>query len=168
MNIKQAFLITLLLTVINACSKLELAPSFEEVNLSLKGTLEVSSTKHNAEEAKLFDLVNEYRLSLGLNKMIFNSTTYYYSGTHNDYMISKNSVSHDNFKERAQGIAKNTGASHVAENVARNYKTMEEVLEAWKASPLHKESMEGNYTYSAISIKENKNGNLYFTQMFFR
>jgi uncharacterized protein YkwD len=32
----------------------------------------------------------------------------------------------------------------------------------------HKRNIEGDYTHSAISIKENEEGDLYFTQLFFK
>jgi len=169
MNFKYTFLITIILISFSSCSKQELAPTLEEENSSLTGeNLEVSSGTHTALEAELFELINDYRVSIDLNELTFNGTAYYYAGKHNDYMISENSVSHDKFGERAKEISKRTGASHVAENVARNYDTMEEVLEAWLESSSHKESLEGNYTHSAVNITESENGEFYFTQMFFR
>lgn len=169
MKFKFIFLLVITLSVFSSCSKQELEPLLEENNAGLNAeNLEISSGSHTALEAELFDLVNNYRVSIGLNELTFESTTYYYAGQHNDHMIAQNNVSHAKFGERAKGIAERTGASHVAENVARNYDDMQEVLEAWVDSPSHRMSLEGDYTHSAISIKENNSGNLYFTQMFYR
>ncbi|WP_396636437.1 CAP domain-containing protein [Maribacter sp. R77961] len=169
MKFKFIILLVITLSIFSSCSKQELEPVLEEDNSTLNEVgQEISSGTHTALEAELFDLVNDYRVNVGLNQLTFESTTYYYAGQHNDHMISKNNVSHAKFGERAKGIAEKTGASHVAENVARNYDDMEEVLEAWIASNSHRKSLEGDYTHSAISIKANNEGNLYFTQMFYR
>ena len=85
-----------------------------------------------------------------------------------NYMIENGITSHDKFSERAENISKRTGAVFVAENVARNYDTLEAALEAWLDSPGHRINIEGNYTHSAINIRPNSNGDLYFTQLFFR
>ncbi|TVZ15913.1 CAP domain-containing protein [Maribacter sp. MAR_2009_72] len=161
--------LALFIILMSSCSKYENFAGYEEVNEepATKVTL-VSSDKHNALEAELFDIINTYRVSIGLNEMTFEGTTYYYAGLHTDYMIQKGNTSHAKFGERAEKISKRTGAVYVAENVARNYDTVQEAFEAWIDSPGHRVNIEGDYDYSAISIKENNNGDLYFTQLFFR
>ncbi|WP_405384637.1 CAP domain-containing protein [Maribacter sp. LLG6340-A2] len=161
--------LALFVILMSSCSKYENFAGYEEVNEdpATKVTL-VSSDKHNALEAELFEIINTYRVSIGLNEMAFEGTTYYYAGLHTDYMIEKGTTSHAKFGERAEKISKRTGAVYVAENVARNYDTVQEAFEAWIDSPGHRVNIEGDYDYSAISIKENANGDLYFTQLFFR
>ena len=168
MNFKNIFLLVLVLSIFSSCSKQELETNFEDDSALNKELQAIPLGSHTALEAELFDLINEHRVNMGLNELIFESTTYYYAGKHNKYMISKNSISHDKFVERAKGITKRTGAAHVAENVARNYYDMEMVLEAWIASKSHRRALEGDYTHSAVNISENNEGNLYFTQMFYR
>jgi len=169
MKLKFIFLFILTVSIFTSCSKQELEPTFEEEKFALSEEGEsISSAEHTPLEAELFNLVNEHRVSIGLNALSFEPVTYYYSGQHNEYMISKNGISHDNFSQRAKGISDKTGAARVAENVARNFKDMESVLRGWIDSESHRNSLEGNFTHSAISIKENKNGKLYFTQMFYK
>lgn len=137
--------------------------SFEEKN----GVL-VSTDTHTGVENKLFDLVNEYRSSQGLNKLQFESVSYYFAKEHTKYMISKKQTSHAFFNKRAENISKRTGATMVSENVAKDYDTIYEAFEAWLESPGHRKNLEGDYTHSAIGIVKDSNGNLYFTQIFSR
>lgn len=161
--------LALIIVLLSSCSKYENFAGYEEVNEDPETSVTlVSSDSHNALEAELFDIINNYRVSIGLNEMAFEGTTYYYAGLHTDYMIEKGITSHAKFNERAEKISKRTGAVFVAENVARNYDTVQEAFEAWIDSPGHRTNIEGEYNYSAISIKENSNGDLYFTQLFFR
>ena len=161
--------LALIIVLTSSCSKYENFAGYEETTdeLTTNVTL-VSSDVHSAIEAELFEMINTHRISIGLNEMAFESTTYYYAGLHTDYMIDKGITSHDKFEERAENISKRTGALFVAENVARNYDTVEDAFEAWLYSPEHRKNLEDNFDYSAISIKRNSNGDLYFTQVFFR
>ena len=161
--------LALILILLSSCSKYQNFAGYEVNNddLSAKVTL-VSSDAHNTIEAELFEMINNYRVSIGLNEMEFESTTYYYAGIHTNYMIENGITSHDKFSERAENISKRTGAIFVAENVARNYDTLEAAFEAWLDSPGHRQNLEGDYNYTAISIRPNSNGDLYFTQVFFR
>ena len=83
-------------------------------------------------------------------------------------MISKGSISHDNFSARASNIASEVGAEYVAENVAKDYDTAVTAFENWLASSSHKKTMEGEFTHTAVSVKKDADGNFYFTQLFFR
>ena len=58
-------------------------------------------------------------------------------------------------------------AKAVSENVARNHDTAAKAMQGWLESESHKKTMEGNYTHTAISIKEDSQGNLYYTQLFY-
>lgn len=161
-------LLFVFITALSSCSKEELT-IYEDDNASLiDENIEVSSAKQTDIENELVGLINEHRLSLNLNTLSFNSTSYYYAGEHTAYMISKGHTSHAKFGERAKSIADKTGAEFVAENVAKDYVTIEEALEAWLDSPGHRKNIEGDYTHSALSIQTNENGDMYFTQIFFR
>ncbi|WP_222982219.1 CAP domain-containing protein [Flagellimonas meishanensis] len=117
-------------------------------------------------EANLLGLVNAYRSSIGASPLENSPTSYKYAQEHNDYMISKNSLSHDNFEERASKIAEETNAKSVSENVARFYITAEKALDGWLNSPSHKAALEGNYTHTTLGIQLDKSGRPYFTQIF--
>ena len=79
-------------------------------------------------EKELLDLVNAHRASLGKTALGNSAVSYKYAEEHNNYMISKNKLSHDNFDSRASKIAEETNAIEVSENVARYYTTAELTL----------------------------------------
>ncbi|WP_405412065.1 CAP domain-containing protein [Maribacter sp. Asnod1-A12] len=157
----------LILVFLTSCSRYENFAGYEDTSEDslLQFTL-ASSKSHSTMEAELFRMINDHRLSLDLNELEFESTTYYYASLHTSYMISKGITSHDMFTKRAENISYRTDAIFVAENVARNYDTIEDAYNAWLDSTGHKKNIEGDFNYSAISIVENSNGDFYFTQIF--
>ena len=122
----------------------------------------------SAEELELFNLVNEHRSSLGLGQLSFSMAAYSYAEEHTDLMISENVLSHKNFNTRASGIASETDASHIAENVAKNSSTVSDALDGWLGSTPHKTTIEGDFNNTTISIKENSFGETFYTQIFFK
>ena len=117
-------------------------------------------------EGELLDLINAYRSNMGAKVLENSASSYKYAQAHNDYMISKNSLSHDNFEERASKIAEETNAKSVSENVARFYPTAQQALDGWLNSASHKAALEGNYTHTTLSVQLDKAGRPYFTQIF--
>ena len=103
-----------------------------------------------------------------MTPLSFDTVAYNFATAHTDYMISQGETSHDNFQERASSMSQQVNASAVAENVASRYDTAMEAVENWLASNSHREAIEGNYTHTAVSVKEDQNGNFYFTQLFYR
>lgn len=119
-------------------------------------------------EKQVLDAVNEYRSSLGLNTLVFTDNAYDEAESHTEYMISKGQLSHDNFRTRASRISQNTNASYVAENVAKNYNTAETVLNAWLNSNSHKNTIEGDFTHTTITVRKDANETLFYTQIFIK
>jgi uncharacterized protein YkwD len=119
-------------------------------------------------ETQVIQLVNSHRASLGLKKLTLNTVAYNYANEHNNYMIAKGSISHDNFDNRASKILSETDAKEVGENVAKGYFTARAVFDGWMNSTLHKKNIEGDFTHTGLSVKKDANGNLYFTQIFFK
>ncbi|WP_339726275.1 CAP domain-containing protein [Maribacter stanieri] len=119
-------------------------------------------------EQDLLEIVNEHRLSLNTNTLEFSDVAYKYANFHTDYMISKGSISHDNFSSRASNINTEIAVEMVAENVAKDYQTAIEAFEGWYTSSSHKKTMEGDFTHTGISVKKDDLGNYYFTQLFYK
>lgn len=119
-------------------------------------------------EQDLLEIVNEHRLSLNTNTLEFSDVAYKYANLHTDYMISKGSISHDNFSSRASNINTEIAVEMVAENVAKDYQTAIEAFEGWYTSSSHKKTMEGDFTHTGISVKKDDLGNYYFTQLFYK
>ncbi|MET3022244.1 CAP domain-containing protein [Flavobacterium hydatis] len=113
------------------------------------------------------DLINEYRTSIGLNTLEKINYVSVKSEEHNNYMITNNIVSHDDFVARSGDIIKVLGVIKVSENIAYNYNTPKAALDAWLASPEHKKNIIGDYTNFGISVTENPiNGRKYYTNIF--
>ncbi len=121
-----------------------------------------------AVEQELLGVVNDHRTSLGYNALEYSAVAYEYANKHTDYMISKGSLSHDNFSSRASSISVQVDAEFVAENVAKDYNDAVQAFQGWLTSSSHKKTMEGEFTHTAVSVKKDANGNFYFTQLFFR
>ena len=119
-------------------------------------------------EQEVFDAINKHRESLGLSVLEFNAHAFVAAEEHSKYMIDQGVLSHNNFGNRAKQISEATGAQAVAENVARNYESSSAVLQAWLASPSHKNTLEGDYTHSALSVEMDNDGNPYYTHIFFK
>ena len=119
-------------------------------------------------EQEVLNVVNDYRVSLGLNKLEFSEIAYKYANKHTDYMIAKGGLSHDNFSARASSINSEISVKMVAENVAKEYDTAMEAFEGWYKSTNHKKTMEGEFTHTAVSVKKNAQGDFYYTQLFYQ
>jgi uncharacterized protein YkwD len=120
-----------------------------------------------AVENELLQLVNQHRNTLGYPGLSFSAVAYDYANSHTDYMISTGTLSHHNFSARASQITSEVNAKAVAENVAKDYSSAEKALEGWLGSEAHRKTMEGDFSHTAVSVKQDANGNLYFTQLFY-
>lgn len=117
-------------------------------------------------EIEIVELINDYRLSMGLNPLnnmkLIKSQAY----SHTDYMIEHDNVSHDNFYQRKTYLINNAGANKVSENVAYGFTTAQSVVNAWLNSPGHRENIEGDFTDFDISAEQNSQGKWYYTNIF--
>lgn len=137
-------------------------------NASVDNTL-VTKYDYSQDELKLAQIINDYRVSQGLNALEIVNHISYKSEEHNQYMIDNNVVNHDYFDQRAENIIEVLGATKVGENIAYNFSTPNAALYAWLNSPGHKANLDGNYTHFGISITVNPaNGKKYYTNMFMK
>ncbi len=119
-------------------------------------------------EQELLHIVNDHRVSMGAQPLEFSALAYDYANQHTDYMVSKGTISHDNFSARASKIAAETNAKEIAENVAMDYPNASAAFEGWLQSPKHKTTMEADYSFTAISVKRGSDGTLFYTQIFYK
>jgi uncharacterized protein YkwD len=155
----------LLLTVVftmNSCS----SDASEAAPVEAKSQA-VASYTYSANELEAMKLINDYRVSVGLNALVQINHISYKSEEHDNYMITNNVVNHDDFVARSENIIKVLGAKTVGENIAYNFNTPEAALTAWLNSPGHKQNIEGNFTHFGIAIRENPTtGKKYYTNIF--
>lgn len=157
-----ALLLATVVCTISSCSS-----ESSEVASSSPNLQKVVNYSYNSIEVKTMELINAHRVSKGLNPLQNINHMSYKSEEHNNYMIANNVVNHNGFSARSENIMLTLGATSVSENIAYNYNTPEAVLNAWLASPGHKENIEGNFTHFGIAIKENPaTGKKYYTNIF--
>ncbi len=156
--VPMAFLFTLI-----SCSSNE-----TEETTSAKPEL-IQNYDYNSSELQLADLINEHRVSLGLNPLQLINHVSYKSEEHNAYMIARKVVNHDLFPQRSENIIEVLGAVKVNENVAYNFVSPSSALNAWLNSPGHKENIEGSFTHFGISIRvDAETGKKYYTNIFIK
>jgi uncharacterized protein YkwD len=127
----------------------------------------VLNYEYSPLELETMALINNYRVSIGLNALEKINHISYKSEEHDHYMIANNVVNHDDFVARSENIIKVLGAKNVSENIAYNYNSAKGAFDAWLNSEGHRENIEGNFTHFGISIRENPaTGKKYYTNIF--
>lgn len=123
---------------------------------------------HSTFEIELLDLVNQDRVSKGLNALTIINEVSYLASTHDDYMILNGIASHDNFNQRSSTLKSALSAISVSENVAAGFNTPASTLAAWNASQTHKANLEGNHTHYGLAVKADATGKKYYTLLFIK
>jgi uncharacterized protein YkwD len=162
LNLFPSFLFVSMVCILNSCSS-----DSNELQTSNASSLKVNEYSYSVTELETMDLINTYRVSIGLSALEKINHISSKSEEHDYYMITNNVVNHNDFVARSENIMKVLGAKSVSENIAYNFNTPQSVLNAWLASPGHKENIEGNFTHFGISIRENPvTGKKYYTNIF--
>lgn len=157
-----ALLLAVLICTMNSCSS-----DNPEVEITSPSLQKVVSYTYNSIELETMELINAHRVSKGLNALQKINHMSYKSEEHDNYMIANNVVNHNDFVARSENIMQILGATSVSENIAYNFNTPQAVLNAWLASPSHKQNIEGYFTHFGIAIKESPtNGKKYYTNIF--
>ncbi len=147
---------------LNSCS-----PDSSEVKKPESSFQLVTNYTYNSSELETMKLINDYRAAIGLNRLETINHVSFKSEEHVNYMVANNVANHNDFEARAENIISVLGAKKVSENVAYNYDTSHNVLDAWLKSAGHKENIIGNFTHFGISIRVSPtNGRKYYTNIF--
>lgn len=163
-KIMRTMLFIAILVAMNACSA-----DTAEANLDTSAPTEalVANYTYNDTEIETMRLINEYRVSIGLNALERINHISFKCEEHNKYMIANNVVNHNDFTARSSNITSVLGAKKVGENVAYNYKTPEAALKAWLDSQGHRENIEGDFTHFGLSVTTDPaTGKKYYTNIF--
>lgn len=161
LNFFHTFLLLSAVITMNSCST-DVAATPTSANSKV-----VAEYSYTILENQTMDLINNYRVSIGLNSLQKISYVSLKSEEHDNYMIANNVVNHDDFVARSEDIMKVVGAKTVGENIAYNYNTAQAAFDAWLASSGHKANIEGDFTHFGISIRTNPaNGAKYYTNIF--
>lgn len=158
--LRVLLLVAVILTM-NSCSS-----DSSEDSVSSASTQNAMTYTYNSTEIETMDLINAYRVSIGLNELKEINHISYKSEEHDHYMIANNVVNHNDFVSRSENIMKVLGAKSVSENIAYNYNSPKAALDAWLKSPSHKQNIEGNFTHFGLSIRVSAEGKKYYTNIF--
>jgi uncharacterized protein YkwD len=162
-NLFRLSLFVAILCFMNSCTAEDNAISEE----ASENPAIVLNYEYNAVELETMTLINNYRVSRGLNALEKINYISHKSEEHDNYMITNNVVNHDDFDARSTNIIKVLNAKNVSENIAYNYNSAQGAFDAWLKSEDHKKNIEGNYTHFGISIRENTaTGKKYYTNIF--
>ena len=157
----RVLLLVAVVYTMNSCSS-----DSSEAPSSSTATMKVMDYSYDSSELEAMNLINTYRVSVGLNELQQINHISYKSEEHDHYMIRNNVVNHNDFVARSENLISVLGAKRVGENIAYNYNTPQSVVKAWLNSPTHKENLEGDYTHFGISIRTNPDGKKYYTNIF--
>ena len=162
----KAKLLRVLLLVAVVYSMNSCSSDSSEAPSSSTATMKVMDYSYDSSELEAMNLINTYRVSVGLNELQQINHISYKSEEHDHYMIRNNVVNHNDFVARSENLISVLGAKRVGENIAYNYNTPQSVVKAWLNSPTHKANIEGDYTHFGIAIKTNQEGKKYYTNIF--
>jgi uncharacterized protein YkwD len=158
-----AMMFVVISITMNSCS----ADSAEGTDNSTTAETLITNYTYNDSEIETMKLINDYRVSIGLNALEKINHISFKCEEHNNYMIANNVVNHNDFTARSNNIISVLGAKKVGENVAYNYKTSEAAVRAWLDSPGHKENIVGDFTHFGLSVTTDaKTGKKYYTNIF--
>ena len=158
-----AMMFVVIFITMNSCS----ADSAEGADNSTTTETLITNYTYNDSEIETMKLINDYRVSIGLNSLEKINHISFKCEEHNNYMIANNVVNHNDFTSRSNNIISVLGAKKVGENVAYNYKTSEAAVRAWLDSPGHKENIVGDFTHFGLAVTTDaKTGKKYYTNIF--
>ena len=113
---------------------------------------------------------NDFRRSKKLNVLEMRSDLNSIARKHSEDMAKgRSSFGHGGFDQRERQVKKIIKSySAMAENIAYGAVTGKEVFEIWKRSAGHRKNMLGSYKYIGIGTATNKQGVIYYTEIFVR
>lgn len=136
--------------------------------LSFLSNAYATTESDSAIEQAVLVHINQYRQQHGLSKLKMDNAISIQAKQHSlDMANHRMSFGHKYFEKRIAKLRtqiKNFNGG--AENVAYNYKDARQVVSQWVLSPGHKRNIVGNYNLTGIGVARDKQGKLYYTQIF--
>jgi uncharacterized protein YkwD len=128
---------------------------------------------HLGVEQETFLLINQYREAHDFPALKWDDSIAKVARAHSrDMATGEVDFGHDGFRERINhlrnvmtgfaGAGENVFMSDNSEGVAKSAVAM------WLQSPHHLENIRGDYNYSGLGVWQDKNGAIYFTQIFMK
>jgi len=128
------------------------------------------TNKSSGLDQDVFRYTNQFRKSKGLSALAMRDDLNEVARKHSENMASgKVAFGHDGFQQRQAKVRQIIKPWHsMAENVAYGVSTGKDVVSIWKKSSGHRANMLGNYTYIGIGTASDRQGRIYYTQIFVR
>ena len=116
----------------------------------------------------ILNQTNQFRRSKGLTNLIIVKNLNAIARKHSEDMArGRVGFGHGGFGQRNEMANKAIKRMHdFAENVAYGPTTGKQVVTLWKNSPGHRRNMLGHYKYIGIGIAKDRQGRIYYTQVF--
>ena len=114
---------------------------------------------------------NQFRKSKGLKTLEMRDDLNAIARKHsNDMASGRCSFGHDGYDLRVSKIKKTIKPcdGNIGENVAFGASNGKEAVDVWKNSSAHRKNMLGDYKYIGIGTARNRQGVIYYTQIFVR
>ena len=123
-----------------------------------------------AIERAVYNQINEYRESQGLNPLTLNDNISGQARFHSQNMADGDVLfSHNGFEQRIEAIATVISYQGAAENVAFNQGYPDpaaRAVQSWLNSPGHLQNIQGDFDLTGVGVAQNPQGEYYFTQIF--
>ena len=160
----------LVITAILSCSRNMPAASTPATPSPAKTTQASKNVLTGKLNEDILYYVNDYRRSRGLSQLQMLDAASVQAYNHSKSMANGSTTfGHNGFEQRVANLTKTEGhISASAENVAYGELSAKEVVKGWLNSPGHKKNIEGNYALTGIGTYKNRDGVIYFTQIFLR
>ena len=129
-----------------------------------------TTSEFSAYQQETLNIVNKERTSRGLSSLKFNTELSKVATTKSQDMIDRGYFDHNSPTYGSPfDMMKKFGITYksAGENIAMGQKTPQEVMTAWMNSDGHRKNiLNSSFTEIGIGIAKDKNGRLYWTQMF--
>jgi uncharacterized protein YkwD len=124
-------------------------------------------------EKETFFLVNQYRKNSELPLLVWDSEIAKVARAHSkDMATGEVDFGHDGFSDRVTRLKTvMSGFRGAGENVLMTSdldQVAQRAVALWLRSPHHLENIRGDYNYSGLGVWQDKDGTIYFTQIFMK
>lgn len=136
--------------------------------LLFSGLVSFSPVNNKDIAADVLTYTNQFRKANGLNRLVGNNILNAIAQKHSENMASgKVRFGHDGFAKRNAAAQKQIASlTYFAENVAYGVNSGKEAVDLWKNSSGHRKNMLGRFTQMGIGIARDKQGRIFYTQVF--
>lgn len=135
-------------------------------NMDVGGNLNpVTSFNHDQYVREIFDLVNQERVTNGLEKLTLSNELCNIADVRAKEIYSD--FSHNGFDAYSSDIKNDFNTIYVSENIAKWARNASEVMSGWMNSSGHRANiLNGNFENIGIGIYQSEGGRLYYSQVF--